>query len=193
MGLGETIKEMREKRNMSKAELARSIEVSPAYITMIENGKKTNPSMDILKKIALVLKIPLYDLITTSVEVDINENRNKANESIEKDIDKTNILDFEKNIEYETHMNSLYEKYFIDLFIWKTSRYSGFEFFEFILSLAPMCGMDNLKDNDIEELAIFFLRLFEMKASERKYIDSLSIDNAEILEDEFITIKNNKK
>ena len=168
MGLGETIKEIREKRNMSKAELSRLIEVSPAYITMIENGKKKNPSMNILKKIALVLKIPLYDLITTSVEVDINENRNKANKSIEKDIDKTNILDFEKNIEYETHMNSLYEKYFIDLFIWKTSRYSAFEFFEFILSLAPMCGMDKLKDNDIKELATFFTKLFELYANKKQ-------------------------
>ena len=59
MGLGETIKEIREKRNMSKAELARLIEVSPAYITMIENGKKKNPSMNILNKIALVLLLPL--------------------------------------------------------------------------------------------------------------------------------------
>lgn len=193
MELGEAIQRIREARKMSKADLARSIEVSSAYITMIENGKKTNPSTDILKKISKVLKVPLYELITVSGEVNINETRNKANESIEKDIENTDIEEPERNIEYESYMNSLYEKYFVDLFIWKASRYDAFEFFKFILSLAPFGGMDILKDNDIEELATFFLRLFEMKVSERKHINSLPKDNAEYAEGEFITTKNNKK
>ena len=48
--LGIKIKTLREKNKISKSELARLINISPAYVTMLENGLKKNPSIDILKK-----------------------------------------------------------------------------------------------------------------------------------------------
>lgn len=58
----EKIKFYREKLNMSKSELARQIGVSPSYITMLENGDKSNPSMEILLKISKVLNIDITEL-----------------------------------------------------------------------------------------------------------------------------------
>lgn len=48
---------------MSKSELARKINVSPSYITMLENGNKTNPSSDVIFKIAIALGITIGDLL----------------------------------------------------------------------------------------------------------------------------------
>lgn len=61
--LARKIKEIREHKKMSKSELARLIGVSPAYITMLENGTKKNPSIDTLKKISNALNIPLSEFL----------------------------------------------------------------------------------------------------------------------------------
>ena len=63
MSIGEQIKITRENKNLSKSELAKKINVSPAYITMLENGKKTNPSYDVINKIADALYISLDELL----------------------------------------------------------------------------------------------------------------------------------
>ena len=57
--LGIKIKNIREEKKITKSELARLIDVSPAYITMLENGKKQNPSRAILDKIAEALAAAL--------------------------------------------------------------------------------------------------------------------------------------
>jgi transcriptional regulator with XRE-family HTH domain len=62
MDISEKIKYNREKINMSKSELARQVGVSPSYITKIENGDKTNPSMEILLKISNALKVNISEL-----------------------------------------------------------------------------------------------------------------------------------
>lgn len=64
--MGNKIKENREKSKITKSELARMIGVSPAYITMLENGKKDNPSGDILRKISNALNVPLDELLETN-------------------------------------------------------------------------------------------------------------------------------
>lgn len=69
MNVGTTIKIAREKVGISKSELSRRINVSPAYITMLENGTKKNPTTDILKKIANVLDISLSQLTRVETQV----------------------------------------------------------------------------------------------------------------------------
>ena len=58
MDIGKIIKEYRENKGMSKSELSRRLNVSPAYITMIENGKKKNPSTNVLLLLSDILGIP---------------------------------------------------------------------------------------------------------------------------------------
>lgn len=90
----EKIKFYREKRNMSKSELARQINVSPSYITMLENGEKTNPSMEILLKISNVLNIDIAELsdIDDNLYKLLKENTVNLTDS---DIDKSDsYIDF---------------------------------------------------------------------------------------------------
>lgn len=61
--LKEKIKYYREKENISKSELARQIGVSPAYITKLENGDKTNPSLEIVLKITKALDCVPMDIM----------------------------------------------------------------------------------------------------------------------------------
>lgn len=79
MNKKEKIKFYREKINMSKSELARQIGVSPSYITMLENGDKSNPSMEILLKISKVLNIDITELsdIDDSIYKILSDNRAK--------------------------------------------------------------------------------------------------------------------
>lgn len=57
------LKSIRKKRNMSIAKLSEKTGITSAYISMLENGKKHNPSLDILKRIAEALDTPLSELI----------------------------------------------------------------------------------------------------------------------------------
>lgn len=80
--IGNKIALLREKAKITKSELARKINVSPAYITMLENGKKKNPSFDILTNIAKSLNVPLSELINSS-----NTLTYKLIKVLEKDFD----------------------------------------------------------------------------------------------------------
>ncbi|MDB2045642.1 helix-turn-helix transcriptional regulator [Clostridium perfringens] len=48
-----------EKKRINKSQLARDIGVSPTYITKLENGEKTNTSLELKVKIANVFEQPL--------------------------------------------------------------------------------------------------------------------------------------
>lgn len=61
--INKKLKYLREKYPMTKSELARRVSVSPAYITMLENGKKDNPSYELLLKISKALDCSITDLI----------------------------------------------------------------------------------------------------------------------------------
>lgn len=58
----ERLKYYREKANISKSELSRIIGVSPSYITKLENGEKTNPSLGVQIKLANALKCSIDNL-----------------------------------------------------------------------------------------------------------------------------------
>jgi len=56
------IKSYRENKKMKKSELAKIIGVSPAYIGMLENGKKENPSNEIKFKLSKALGVNIRDI-----------------------------------------------------------------------------------------------------------------------------------
>ncbi|MDB2123843.1 MULTISPECIES: helix-turn-helix domain-containing protein [Clostridium] len=62
MELKDKIKYYREKKKISKNKLAQEIDVSPSYITRLENGDKKNPSLEIKVKLAKALNIQVTDL-----------------------------------------------------------------------------------------------------------------------------------
>lgn len=60
--LGQEIKKLRKKRDLTQVELAVIINVSPSYIGSIEQAVRY-PSLKVLEKIARALKISPKDLL----------------------------------------------------------------------------------------------------------------------------------
>ncbi len=67
--LGKRIREERRRLNMTQADLADAIDVSPAYVGQIERGEK-NATLDKMIKIASSLQVTLDYLLQDYVEDD---------------------------------------------------------------------------------------------------------------------------
>ncbi len=61
--LSTVIRKLREERGLSQKALAERAGVTDAYITMIEKGKRKNPSLAILKRLARALGVPVGELL----------------------------------------------------------------------------------------------------------------------------------
>ncbi len=61
--VGEIIKAKREERKIPLVVFAKELEISPGYLSQIENGVKTNPNLEILLKIIDRLDIDLTMLL----------------------------------------------------------------------------------------------------------------------------------
>jgi len=48
---------------MTMAELAKKAQVTDAYIAQLETGEKKNPSLDVLKRLARALGVPVTALL----------------------------------------------------------------------------------------------------------------------------------
>src|SRR5690242_7688956 len=59
--LGEVVRELREKADLSLRELAKELDVSPPFVSDVELGRRY-PSNETLQKIAKVLKTSVDDL-----------------------------------------------------------------------------------------------------------------------------------
>jgi DNA-binding XRE family transcriptional regulator len=66
------IRVYRKYRGMTMTELAKAAGISQPHLSDIENGKKTG-SVDVLKRIAVALKVDLDDLVIWSQEDDWQE------------------------------------------------------------------------------------------------------------------------
>lgn len=109
MNLNENIKLYREKNKITKSELARLINVSPSYITKLENGEKQNPTLEILMKIAKALNVELSDLDSNNVLVDygnISTSINKSETLNDSHSDIINILELLLKEKSELMINS---------------------------------------------------------------------------------------
>jgi transcriptional regulator with XRE-family HTH domain len=60
--LGENLRKLRLKKNMSQVDLANALNVDRAYISNIENGRM-NPTLSTLEKIAKSLSISSSELL----------------------------------------------------------------------------------------------------------------------------------
>ena len=61
--LGRVLKALREDRGLSQVDLAKKADVGRTYIVKLESGDKKNPSLDILKKLAKALGVPVTELL----------------------------------------------------------------------------------------------------------------------------------
>ena len=61
--IGERVKKLREEKKMSMTELAERAGVAKSYLSSLERNLQTNPSIQFLEKIAVVLGVPVDALL----------------------------------------------------------------------------------------------------------------------------------
>lgn len=61
--LGQKVKTIRKRRGLTQVELAAKAGLTQGYITQLENGVRTNPSFDIVQRLAKGLKVTVADLV----------------------------------------------------------------------------------------------------------------------------------
>jgi transcriptional regulator with XRE-family HTH domain len=61
--LKRVLRELRERQQMTQVELAKKADVTQTYIAKLESGDKTNPSLDVLKRLARALGVPVTELL----------------------------------------------------------------------------------------------------------------------------------
>ena len=62
MEIGRTIKVLRVAKGFSQSEFSKILDITPNYLSLIENDKK-EPSLALLKKVAINLDVPLSLLL----------------------------------------------------------------------------------------------------------------------------------
>lgn len=67
MALGDRIRQRREEKTLSAAELARQAQISKGYLSEIESGSVARPSADILYRLATALGTSIADLLEKEV------------------------------------------------------------------------------------------------------------------------------
>jgi transcriptional regulator with XRE-family HTH domain len=61
--IGRPLRRLREQKRLSQAALAKRSGVAQGYISEIEAGRKKNPRIQTLKKIARALGVPMRELL----------------------------------------------------------------------------------------------------------------------------------
>jgi transcriptional regulator with XRE-family HTH domain len=61
--LSTVIRRLRETKGITQRQLAAKAKVTGAYVAQLETGVKKNPSLDVLKRIAKVLGVPVTELL----------------------------------------------------------------------------------------------------------------------------------
>ncbi|WHY84332.1 helix-turn-helix domain-containing protein [Neobacillus novalis] len=72
--IGYRIKQLRENKGFSLTELAKQANVSKSYLSQLERGLQSNPSMQFLKKVAIPLEVSIdYLLDDESVNYELDK------------------------------------------------------------------------------------------------------------------------
>lgn len=61
--LSTVIRRLRAAKGISQRDLAAKVGVKGAYIAQLETGARKNPSLDVLKRIARALGVPVTELL----------------------------------------------------------------------------------------------------------------------------------
>jgi transcriptional regulator with XRE-family HTH domain len=61
--LATVLKQLRDDAKLTQEELAKRAKVARSYVALIEAGRKKNPSLDILKRLARALGVSVTELL----------------------------------------------------------------------------------------------------------------------------------
>lgn len=57
------VKALREQNGITQVGLAKKARVAQSYVAMLEAGEKKNPSLEVLKRLAKALGVPVTELL----------------------------------------------------------------------------------------------------------------------------------
>ncbi|MFD0682109.1 MULTISPECIES: helix-turn-helix domain-containing protein [unclassified Paenibacillus] len=75
--IGKNIYKIRKQRGYTLSELAERTGISKSYLSNIERNLKQNPSIQVVEKIALVLKVELKTLLKLSTDLESKQQIEK--------------------------------------------------------------------------------------------------------------------
>jgi transcriptional regulator with XRE-family HTH domain len=61
--IAQVLKRMRKEQELSQRALAKKAKTTGAYIAMLETGRKRNPSLAVLQRLAKALGVPVAELL----------------------------------------------------------------------------------------------------------------------------------
>lgn len=89
--IGHNISSIRKQRGYTLSELSERTGISKSYLSNIERNLKQNPSIHVIEKIALVLKVDLKILLKITVEVETNQQLDQEWMDFIADLKKSGI------------------------------------------------------------------------------------------------------
>ncbi|NHN31935.1 helix-turn-helix domain-containing protein [Paenibacillus agricola] len=95
--LGKRVKELRVEKGLSLSELAEKAGVAKSYLSSIERDIQSNPSIQFLEKICLVLEVPVETFLnnkTTPHEKLDEEWLELVREAMDSGVSKDQFLEF---------------------------------------------------------------------------------------------------
>ncbi|MCQ6278889.1 XRE family transcriptional regulator [Bacillus sp. EB600] len=103
--IGNNIYEIRKQRGLTLSELAERAKISKSYLSNIERNINKNPSIQVINKIAMVLRIDLKALLTTELIEETQKIPDKewidlARELKNSGIEKEEISDYKMLLEF---------------------------------------------------------------------------------------------
>ncbi|WP_289891456.1 helix-turn-helix domain-containing protein [Virgibacillus pantothenticus] len=130
---GSMIKKIRKSKNLSLKDVAKRGGLSHAYISQIENGKRTNPTPQVLDKLAKGLDESSHDIWAIAGYYDEDDLLEPIEETIKQILDKNkrlskkrakelsaidlNALLEEPNLKYKNHFITTKEKELIKSYL----------------------------------------------------------------------------
>ena len=110
MGLRENLKRIRKEQKITQRKLAELTGISFSMISKLESGEQANPSLETISKIANVLKVQPFELLTN---VDL-EKIHPIVEQVNQDV--RNLMERPEQIVYDTIHNLLISEAGIKVF-----------------------------------------------------------------------------
>jgi XRE family transcriptional regulator of biofilm formation len=77
--LGTYIQRLRQEKKLSLTQLAEKTDISKSYLSHIERNIQTNPSIEVLMKIALALGVDIQTLLNPTKQATEPKNTSKLN------------------------------------------------------------------------------------------------------------------
>ncbi|MFD2442790.1 helix-turn-helix domain-containing protein [Bacillus sp. CGMCC 1.16607] len=99
--IGKNIAEIRKRRGYSLSQLAELSTISKSYLSNIERNINKNPSIQVIEKIAAILKVDLLLLLKTGTDLDKHLDTEKEWDEFIKELKKAGI-EKEKIQQYKT-------------------------------------------------------------------------------------------